>query len=92
MSSAKHGGLGHWKSQRISSVLLVPLILWLLWAFTQLAGADYAAAAAFFRSPNRYIAMPSAAPAKLSMKTCAGSISAWMRCVPLPMARFIRLS
>jgi succinate dehydrogenase / fumarate reductase membrane anchor subunit len=55
MSSAKHGGLGHWKSQRISSVLLVPLILWLLWAFTQLAGADYAAAAAFFRSPLQAI-------------------------------------
>ena len=51
MSGSKHGGLGHWRNQRISSVLLIPLILWLLWTFTQLAGADYTAAVAFFRSP-----------------------------------------
>lgn len=51
MSDSKHGGLGHWRNQRISSVLMIPLILWLLWAFTALAGADYTSALAFFRSP-----------------------------------------
>jgi succinate dehydrogenase / fumarate reductase membrane anchor subunit len=51
MSGVKHAGLGHWKSQRISSVLLVPLTAWLLWAIVTLAGADYAMAITFFKSP-----------------------------------------
>jgi succinate dehydrogenase / fumarate reductase membrane anchor subunit len=51
MSGSKHGGLGHWRNQRISSVLLIPLVLWLLWTFSTLAGADYASAVAFFRTP-----------------------------------------
>ncbi len=42
-----HGGLRHWTYQRASSILLVPLTLWLLWAATQLTGADFNAARAF---------------------------------------------
>ncbi|NND45902.1 MAG: succinate dehydrogenase, hydrophobic membrane anchor protein [Xanthomonadales bacterium] len=41
-------GLGHWRWQRISSVVLIPLTGWLLWAVTQVAGADYQAASQFF--------------------------------------------
>lgn len=51
MSGVTHAGLGHWKSQRISSVLLIPLTVWLLWAIVALAGANYAMAIAFFKSP-----------------------------------------
>lgn len=51
MSANTHGGLGHWKSQRLSSLLLIPLTAWLLWAIISVAGAEYAAAAEFFRTP-----------------------------------------
>ena len=49
-AGSPHGGIGHWRSQRLSAVLLLPLTTWLLWAVTQLAGADYAAALGFFSS------------------------------------------
>lgn len=45
--SGSHGGLHHWKYQRLSSVVLIPLSLWLLWAIVNLTGADYATARAF---------------------------------------------
>ena len=51
MTNAQHGGLGHWKWQRISSLLLIPFTAWLLSVITQLAGADYAQASAFFSNP-----------------------------------------
>jgi len=53
MSAGKnaHGGVTHWWHQRLSSVLLIPATLWLLWAGASLAGADYATAHAFFSSP-----------------------------------------
>ena len=51
MSANASGGLGHWKSQRLSSVLLIPLTAWLLWAIIAVAGADHATAAGFFRAP-----------------------------------------
>jgi succinate dehydrogenase / fumarate reductase membrane anchor subunit len=50
-STEGHGGIGHWWYQRLSSVILIPLTIWLLWAISQLAGADYAAALGFFASP-----------------------------------------
>jgi len=50
-SEASHGGVGHWWQQRLSSILLIPLTAWLLWAGIQLTGADYATALAFFASP-----------------------------------------
>jgi len=46
-----HGGVGHWWYQRLSSVLLIPLTVWVLYAISQLAGADYATALGFFASP-----------------------------------------
>lgn len=39
--------VGHWKMQRLSSVVLVPMTAWLLWAVVSLSGSDHAAAAAF---------------------------------------------
>ena len=46
-----HSGVQHWTMQRASSVLLIPLTLWLLWAIAALTGADYAAAKAFIGQP-----------------------------------------
>ena len=51
MSAAEHSGLAHWRNQRLSSLLLVPLTLWLLWAGVALTGANYSEAVAFFRQP-----------------------------------------
>jgi succinate dehydrogenase / fumarate reductase, membrane anchor subunit len=50
LGSAKHG-VGHWVSERISSVALIFLTVWAVWAGLYLAGADYYAAADFVRSP-----------------------------------------
>jgi len=49
--SEKHGGLGHWKWQRISSLLLIPFTAWLLFTITHLASATYAEAQDFFNQP-----------------------------------------
>lgn len=46
-----HGGLGHWLWQRVSSLVLIPLTLWLLWAITRVSGADFATASEFFAQP-----------------------------------------
>ncbi len=45
------GGSHHWRSQRYSSLLLLPLSVWLLWMGVCLAGADYATAKATMSSP-----------------------------------------
>lgn len=50
-TNQEHGGLGHWLWQRVSSVALIPLGAWLIWAGTRMAGADYAAASQFFSQP-----------------------------------------
>src|SRR5690625_7794385 len=44
-------GVGHWWAQRFSALLLIGLTVWLIWALTRLAGADYSSAAAFLGSP-----------------------------------------
>lgn len=44
-------GVDHWWSQRFSAILLVPLVLWLVWALSVLAGADYERATAWLASP-----------------------------------------
>ena len=46
-----HSGVQHWTAQRISSVLLIPLTLWLLWTISALTGVDYDAAKRFFTQP-----------------------------------------
>ena len=62
MSAPGQGGLGHWKTQRLSSVLLIPLTAWLLWVFIALTGADHATAALFFAQPfNAVMALLTAA-------------------------------
>ncbi len=53
-----HGGVGHWWQQRLSSLILIPLTIWLLWAITRLSGADYATTLEFFNRPlHKGIAM-----------------------------------
>jgi len=47
---------GHWFLQRSTSVVLIPLGLWLLWAVTSLAGADHAFAAEFMSRPLNALA------------------------------------
>ena len=50
-SENAHGGVGHWWQQRLSSLILIPLSIWLLWAVTRLSGANYATALEFFNRP-----------------------------------------
>jgi succinate dehydrogenase / fumarate reductase membrane anchor subunit len=50
-SGSAKSGTHHWWSQRASSILLLPLTLWLFWAFVRLSGADYASALAFISTP-----------------------------------------
>jgi len=45
------GAVRHWLNQRISSLILIPLVGWLLWATTRLAGADYATSVDFVTRP-----------------------------------------
>lgn len=44
-------GLPHWRAQRISALMLVLLIPWLVWSMLQLAGSGHAEAAAFVSAP-----------------------------------------
>jgi len=48
--SAK-SGVHHWFAQRLTAVLLVALVGWLIYALLALAGADYEAARAFLARP-----------------------------------------
>lgn len=48
---AAHHGAGHWLSERISSLALVPLVLWISYAALQVAGAGYAGAVAWVQHP-----------------------------------------
>ncbi len=40
-------GVGHWWAQRLTSIALVPLVLWFVYAAVGLVGADHAAFKAF---------------------------------------------
>lgn len=48
--SERHGA-GEWKAERLSSVVLIPLVLWALWSGWTLSGAGYDGALDWFRSP-----------------------------------------
>jgi succinate dehydrogenase / fumarate reductase membrane anchor subunit len=50
LGAAGHG-VGHWISERLSSLALVPLVLWVISAGLQLAGVGYDGAAAWVRQP-----------------------------------------
>ena len=43
LGAAKHGA-GHWISERVTSIALVPLTVWVAYAVIRLAAGDYAAA------------------------------------------------
>ena len=49
LGSAKHG-VGHWISERISAIALVPLTLWAVFAVIRLAATDYDGAVAWIRA------------------------------------------
>lgn len=50
LGSAKHG-VGHWISQRVSAIALVPLTLWAVFGVLRLAAGDYGAAVAWISDP-----------------------------------------
>jgi succinate dehydrogenase / fumarate reductase membrane anchor subunit len=50
LGAAGHG-VGHWISERLSSMALIPLVLWVIYAGLQLAGAGYDGALAWVRHP-----------------------------------------
>lgn len=50
LGAARHGS-GHFLTQRISALALVPLTIWFVWAVASHAGASYTAAAAFLAHP-----------------------------------------
>lgn len=50
------GAVQHWWRMRLTSLLLVPLSLWLLWAGMSMAGAGYQQAAGFMAHPLNALA------------------------------------
>jgi succinate dehydrogenase / fumarate reductase membrane anchor subunit len=50
LGSAKHG-VGHWISERISAIALVPLTVWLIYGVLRLAAGDYAFAVQWIGNP-----------------------------------------
>ncbi len=50
LGSAKHGA-GHWVSERVSSIALVPLTIWAAYGVIKLAAGDYDAAVAWVSDP-----------------------------------------
>ena len=50
LGAAGHGA-GHWLSERVSSLALVPLVLWIAYAGLQIAGAGYDGAVEWVRQP-----------------------------------------
>jgi succinate dehydrogenase / fumarate reductase membrane anchor subunit len=56
LGSAKHG-VGHWISERVSSIALVPLTLWGVFAVLRLAAGDYAFAVHWIAEPLNAVLM-----------------------------------
>ncbi len=50
LGSAKHG-VGHWLSERIAALALVPLTLWMVFGVLRLAAHDYDFAVAWISNP-----------------------------------------
>lgn len=50
-TGSSRSGLQHWRAQRYSSLLLLPLVVWVLWLGISLSGADYAVAKATISQP-----------------------------------------
>ena len=56
LGSAKHG-VTHWISERVSSIALIPLTLWLVFGVLRLAAGDYASAVAWIHEPLNAVLM-----------------------------------
>lgn len=50
LGSAKHG-VGHWVSERVAAVALVPLVIWAVYSVILLAQLDYYGAVEWISSP-----------------------------------------
>jgi succinate dehydrogenase / fumarate reductase membrane anchor subunit len=50
LGSAKHGA-GHWISERITSIALAPLAIWMVYGILRLAAGDYGFAVHWVQSP-----------------------------------------
>ena len=50
LGSAKHGAM-HWVSERVSSIALVPLVIWLVYGVIRLAAGNYGYAVSWVRDP-----------------------------------------
>jgi succinate dehydrogenase / fumarate reductase membrane anchor subunit len=48
---AAHGGVGHWKLQRLTAMSNAVLVLWFIFSAMALAGASYAEVRAWLASP-----------------------------------------
>ena len=56
LGSAKHG-VGHWISERVSSVALIPLTLWAVFGVLRLAAGDYDFAVRWVSEPLNAVLM-----------------------------------
>ncbi len=52
LGPAKSGGTSHWWAQRLTSLALVPLMLWFVFAVIGQIGADHAALVAWVSQPG----------------------------------------
>jgi succinate dehydrogenase / fumarate reductase membrane anchor subunit len=50
---SSRSGLPHWRAQRITAIMLLLLIPWLLWSLVQLSGSGHAEAAEFLADPMK---------------------------------------
>jgi succinate dehydrogenase / fumarate reductase membrane anchor subunit len=46
-----HHGVGHWISERVGAIALVPLTLWAVFGVLRLAAGDYGVAVAWIKDP-----------------------------------------
>ncbi|MDB5429404.1 MAG: succinate dehydrogenase,hydrophobic rane anchor protein [Caulobacter sp.] len=50
LGAAKHGA-GHWVSERLGAIALVPLVLWAVYSALRLASIDYASTVRWIHNP-----------------------------------------
>lgn len=54
---SQHEGAHHWMMERITAVLLVPLVMWIVYSILILKGASYEAFIAWMQSPINAVVM-----------------------------------